>query len=246
LEEQAAQKRQQAAEILVQLAKLSGAQTETLKIPQTETLQVPQTETVKVPQTETVKLPQTETLKVLQIGQTIEGKGLYMGVWEPKDRAGNSLNRKFTVYAAPEDLTDESGQKLVATFQDTAKRMTGLRNWHGHDGAGVVNDTQLYRGLADGFAIGKWFIPTRDLLLGTDIDGNKVQNENLAAYNERLGEITMSRRYGCSSYDYPNYYLSLSELADGDANWNPKDHNWLYKDSHCMSCRPCRVEALTI
>ncbi len=218
LEEQAAQKRQQAAEIRVHLAKLSGAQTETLKVP--------------------------------QIGQTIAGKGVYIGQWQPKDRRGRSLGKTFAVYAAPEDLTDASGQKLVATFQDSAKRMTGLRNWHGHDGAGVANDTQLYRGLADGSAIGKWFIPTRDLLVGTDLDGNKVQNDNLVAHKDKLGEITTSRE-GCGSYDYPNYYWSLSghrdssygvwcaRLADGVGAWD-------FKDVIRQSCRPCRVEVLTI
>ena len=36
-----------------------------------------------------------------------------------------------------------SGQKLVATFQDSAKRMTGLRNWHGHDGEMCIRDRRM-------------------------------------------------------------------------------------------------------
>jgi hypothetical protein len=218
LKEQAAQRDKQAADIRVRLATIAGTRTATVKVP--------------------------------QIGQTIAGKGIYMGVWQPKDRRGNSLNRKFAVYAAPEDLTDASGQKLVATFKDTGKRMTALRNWHGHDGGDFANDTALYRGLADGSAIGKWFIPTRDLLTGTDLDGNKVQNDYLVAHKDKLGEITTSRE-GCGSYDYPNYYWTLSEhrdvsygvwcarLADGGVDWG-------YKVSLRQSCRPCRVEALTI
>jgi hypothetical protein len=191
-----------------------------------------------------------ESLKNQQIGQTIDGKGIYMGVWEPKDRAGNSLNRKFAVYAAPEDLTDASGEKALLTFKDTAKRLTSLRNWHGADGGSFANDAALYTALKDGSAIGKWFIPTRDLLTGTDLDGNKVQNDYLVAHKDKLGEITTSRE-GCGSYDYPNYYWTLSEhrdtsdgvwcarLADGGGGWGTKDFAR-------QSCRPCRVEALTI
>jgi hypothetical protein len=178
------------------------------------------------------------------------GKGVYIGQWQPKDRNGKSLGKTCAVYAAPEDLTDKSGRKLVATFKDTAKRMTALRNWHGHDGGDFANDTALYRGLADGSAFGKWFIPTRDLLTGTDLNGNKVQNDNLVAHKDKLGEITTARE-GCGSYEYPNYYWSLSEhrdvshgvwcarLADGVGDWDGIDTNR-------QPCRPCRVEALTI
>jgi hypothetical protein len=151
---------------------------------------------------------------------------------------------------SPEDLTDASGQKLVATFQDSAKRMTGLRSWHGHDGGDFANDAALYRGLADGSAIGKWFIPTRDLLVGTDLDGNTVQNDNLVAHKDKLGEITTSRER-CGSYEYPNYYWTLSvhrdnsilvwcaRLADGGGVWYGRD-------DVRQSCRPVRVEVLTI
>jgi hypothetical protein len=191
-----------------------------------------------------------ESLKNPQIGQAIAGKDVYIGQWQPNDRKGKSLGKTFAVYAAPEDLTDGSGRKLVATFQDTAKRMTALRNWHGADGGSFANDAALYTALKDGSAIGKWFIPTRDLLTGTDLDGNKVQNDYLVAHKDKLGEITTSRE-GCGSYDYPNYYWTLSEhrvnsynvwcarLADGDDVWDIKDNNR-------QSCRPCRVEALTI
>jgi len=198
----------------------------------------------------TIAGTRSDTVKVPQIGQTVAGKGIYMGVWEPKDRGGNSLTKKFAVYAAPEDLTDESGRKLVATFQDTARRITALRNWHGHDGGDFADDAALYRGLADGSAAGKWFIPTRDLMAGTDLDGNTVQNDNLVAHKDKLGEIITSRE-GCDTRDYPNYYWTLAEhrdisthvwcarLADGVGGWGNRGYGR-------MSYRPLRVEALSI
>lgn len=218
LEEQAAQKDQRAAAIRAQLAKLSGAQTERIKVP--------------------------------QIGQTIEGKGIYMGVYAPKDESGQILGKIFAVYAAPEDLTDESGKRLVATFQDHAKRMTALKGWHGHDGFDSANDAAIYQGLADGSAVGKWFIPTKELLTGTNQNGKPVQADNLLAHKDRLGEITTSRN-GCGDYDYPNYYVSSTEYGDDSRDvWcaRPADglEVWNSKDFYRMSCRPVRVEALVI
>jgi hypothetical protein len=204
------------------------------------------------------KQAEVEARKKPQIGQTIAGKGVYMGAWTPKDRSGNSLGKSFAVYAASEDLTDESGKKLVATFQDTAKRMTGLRNWHGHDGGNFANDTALYQGLADGSAICKWFIPTRDLLVGTDLNGNKVQADNLYAHKDKgdlMGTFTMSgggvmmamasdpRRgfvcyWSCTELRDAQSYVWNARLSDGDNDWNLK--------ANCrLSCRPCRVEAVS-
>jgi len=204
--------------------------------------------------TKTEAQPLTEkALKKPQIGSLIHDKGVYVGIWQPKDRAGQSLGKTFAVYAAPEDLTDESGRKLVATFNDTAKRMTALKNWHGHDGRGFANDTALYRGLANGSAIGKWFIPTRELLVGTDVDGNKVQVENLCANKDKgdlKGSLTTVEQ-GSGDREYPVWYWSCAEhrgnpslvwtarFSDGAGGWDSK-----YYDR--LSCRPCRVEVLSI
>ena len=148
-----------------------------------------------------------------QIGQTVEGKGVYMGVWQPKNRNGKSLGKTFAVYAATEDLTDEFGVKLVATFRNHAKRMTALKDWHGHNGFDSTNDATIIQGLADGSAVGKWFIPTRELLTGTDRWGDKVQDDNLLAHQDKLGAITTSRK-DCDDYEYPNYYISSAEHRD--------------------------------
>jgi hypothetical protein len=199
------------------------------------------------------KAAEEEARKNPQIGQTVAGKGVYVGVWAPKDRDGKSLGKTFAVYAAPEDLTDASGKKLVATFKDAARELASKRNWHGADGGEYASDTALYKGLADGSAISKWFLPTRDLLVGTDIDGKKVQDDSLYAHKDKSdlkGTFTTSRD-GCGGYDYPNYYWSLSEhrddrsdvwcarLAAGGGVWNTKD-------GHRLSSRPCRVEALSL
>ena len=194
---------------------------------------------------------QSQSVKATpQIGEKIEGKGIYLGVYAPKNRNGKSLGKTFAVYAATEDLTDESGAKLVATFRDHAKRMTALKGWHGHDGFDSTNDAEIIQGLADGSAVGKWIIPTQELLTGTDRNGDKVQDDNLIAHKDKLGQITTSRK-GCGDYEYPNYYISSTEHRDNSyyvwcARPADGDGDYFTKDNHRMSCRPVRLEALNI
>jgi hypothetical protein len=143
--------------------------------------------------------------------------------------------------------------------------MTTLKNWHGHDGGDFTNDATIIQGLADGSAVGKWFIPTKELLVGTDRNGDKVQNDNLLAHKDKLGQITTFRdvppfrgtyhdwdaESDPNYYWYPNYYWSSTEhrslvvnswcarLKDGFAKWDNRRDD-------CHSCRPVRVEVLVI
>jgi hypothetical protein len=173
-------------------------------------------------------------LKTPQIGQMIPGKGIFAGLWNPKNREGNSLGTTFAVYAAPQDLTDESGKKVLSTFKDTARHVTGLRNWHGHDGGDFANDTALFKGLADGSAIGKWFIPTRELL-----------KDNLCANKHEIGGFQTSGSglfvwyWSCTEHRDDTSYVWNTRFSDGDDDW---DLNDIYR----LSCRPCLVEALSI
>jgi hypothetical protein len=220
LRKQAMQKDQQAAEIRVQIAKLSGAQAQTIK----------------------TAMP--------RIGEKIEGKGIYLGVWHPKYTIDKSLGKAFAVYAAPEDLTNEHGEKLVATFQDHAKRVAALKGWHGHDGFDGDYDWKIKRGLADGSVVGKWFIPARELLCGFDVYGIKqVQDDNMFVHKDKLGKITTLLSSAGCDYVREDYYVSstvgrdgsnglhCSRLSDGFGACFPKDR-------YPMSCRPVLVEEL--
>lgn len=195
-----------------------------------------------------------ETVKVIPaIGELVEGEGIYLGTWHPKDRTGRDLGKTFAVYADTQDLKDTSGKNLLLTFNAAAKEVAAIRGHHGHDGIYVENDTALYKALEGGSAAGKWFMPTRDLLVGTDIDDNKVQTDNLCAHKDKgafKGTFTISDPKN-RDYEYPNYYWSCSEHRDvnrdvyfarvafGSGDWDDKDDNRL-------SCRPVRVEALSI
>jgi len=50
----------------------------------------------------------------LEIGQKVEGKGVYVGTQEIITKG--DLKKVFDLYAAPEDLTDGNDKKLVATY----------------------------------------------------------------------------------------------------------------------------------
>lgn len=180
------------------------------------------------------KKAEATALKNPQIGQMIPGKGIFAGIWTPKDRDGQSLGKKFNVFAAPEDLTDASGRTTLMTFKDTAKHMTALRKWHEHDGGDFANDTALYNALVDGSAVGKWFIPTRDLL-----------TDNLYANKDKIGGFQTSGSglvvwyWSCTEHHDHTSLVWATRFSDGVSGWDNKDSNR-------GTCRPVRVEVLAL
>lgn len=194
-----------------------------------------------------------------QIGRHIEGKGVFLGRWAPKDSDGISLNKIFNLFAAPDDLTDKNGQKLVTTYNKAVERISELNDWHGHDGGAYKNDTELYDALRDGTYNGEWFIPTRDILHGKDVYGNNAQADHLYGHNVQTDHL-YGHIYGHkdesalagtftnqSGSGYALWYWSCSEvrddrsfvwivrLADGDDYWDGKRN-------YELSTRPVRAE----
>ncbi len=191
------------------------------------------------------KLNNEVVLTPNQIGMMIEGKGVYMGTWEPKDRDDSNIGKTFNVFAAPEDLTDASGTKVLVTFNEAARQVTSLRNWHGHDGGNFANDTALYNALKNGTYNGEWFIPTRDLLCGKDLAGNKVRGDNLYDHRD-TGDLkgTFTTASGSAN---AHWYWSCTEPRGNSSDvwavrFSDGDDDWSGKDIHRLSCRPCRVE----
>lgn len=192
-----------------------------------------------------------------EIGQMIEGRGIFFGTWEPKDRDGNSLGKIFNVFAAPQDLTDDSGNKEIYKYVDVVKCMATLKNWHGHDGTHYENDKELHKALKDGSYNGGWIIPTRELLAGTEADGpvgirrgKIVQADNLLDHQNKCAlkgtfNAAASRDgyYGshsvywsCTEYrDNPSHYVWSADFMDGEEDWNRKNNFW-------RGCRPVRLE----
>ncbi len=184
-----------------------------------------------------------------EIGQMVEDKGVYVGIWRPIDREGRKLNAEFNVFAAPKDtryLTNTKSGKL-ATYNDDVKRIAGLQDICGNDGVMLANDAAIYDAVRTGnhAALAKWHMPVKELVNGRNIDGEDVQPDNLYAHKDK-GALkgTFTDKVGS---DLARWYWTASEprgnpshvygvdFTDGDGDW---DH----EDNHGLSSRPVRAE----
>lgn len=189
-----------------------------------------------------------EALKNLRLGYKAGDKGIFVGTWQPKDRDGKSLGKTFNVFAAPTDLDppDTSGSNC-RQFVEAAEELGKRRNWHGHDGIKLGSDTALYNALKDGSAVGKWFIPPRELLHGKDVDGKVVRDQHLYGLQNEgdfKGTFTTEDK---SSSNFPDRYWSCTEPRDLSTGvWGVRFSDgvgvWHTRDFDRLSCRPCRVE----
>jgi hypothetical protein len=182
-------------------------------------------------------------------GDLVEGEGVYLGKWEPKDSDGNSLHRIFNVFAAPEDLTNSFGNKILDTYLDAVDRVSQLRKWHGHNGAHYSKDLALHKAFSDESYKGEWVIPPLEILTGFDRFGQHDQDDNLAkhrcagAFNGTFAKETFENK------GYHQWYWSSTQ------SFMQHDHFWsaqfgdngetraeqLLINNGLASCRPVRL-----
>lgn len=195
------------------------------------------------------KAARSDSMQYPRSGFRLGDKGIYLCTRKLKDRNGNRIG-KFNFFAASEDMNvrDSSGKKTLLTFKDTAIELGKRNGWLGHEGCKLDfehYEEQLMKGLKDRSAVGKWFVPTKELVHGEDIDGNKVWPENLYDLRETgdlkatsttvSGSVNEDWYWSCTECpDYPNYVL-IVRFSNYRDNWN-------HKDTNRLSCRPCRVE----
>lgn len=184
-----------------------------------------------------------------EIGQMVENKGVYVGIWRPVDREGRKLNAEFNVFAAPKDtrfLTNTKSGKL-ATYNDDIKRIAGLRDICGHDGVMLANDTAIYDAVRTGnhAALAKWHMPVKELVNGRNIDGEDVQPDNLYAHKDK-GALkgTFTDKVGSG---YARCYWAASGRRDNpslvcDVSFTVGDDVWGPKGILALSSRPVRAE----
>ena len=181
----------------------------------------------------------------LEIGQMVEGKGIYVGVWEPKDEDGKSLGQIFDLYAAPEDLTDAHDVKLVSTYNESVEALKNKKDWHGHDGEHFDNSEAFKEALLNGTYRGGWVMPPKEILYGRDARGNEVQADNLYDHKDKgdlKGTFTDKRGSG-----YAHWYWSSTEHPDNSSlvynvDFTDGDDDWDHKDVYKLSTRPVWVE----
>lgn len=98
-----------------------------------------------------------------KIGEMIEGKGIYVGTWEPLG-SDNRVIGIFDVYAAPEDIQKGFGQRLKLSFNRAAKETGKLRSWHGYDGVRYKNALDIQAAIEKGEYNGQWIVPPQPIL----------------------------------------------------------------------------------
>jgi hypothetical protein len=176
-----------------------------------------------------------------QPDQMIAGQGVFLGKWQPKDRDGKSLGKIFNVFAAPQDLPD------TMKYVDAVKHIAKLKGWNGFDGTNYATDKEIYKALKDGSYNGGWIIPTRDILVGTDIDGNKTQANNLFAHqNKGAFKGTFETAAAGDGSGFPDWYWSSTEYLGNPSHvWSVRfsdgNGDWDRKDDDRLSCRPVRL-----
>lgn len=116
-----------------------------------------------------------KTKEAHKIGQMVYGKGVFAGLHELKDDEGKALGW-YNVYTAPEDLPKfRNGfaqstpfvkrMRLRATFNQAAKTVAKLKDFHEFDGGDYPTSASIHAALAiEGAYNGEWFIPTLDIL----------------------------------------------------------------------------------
>jgi len=183
-----------------------------------------------------------------QLSERIGSKG-FMGLWEPNDREGRSLDKKFKLYAAHQDFTDASGKKILLTYKDTVKELASRKDWNGHDGGDFENDAALYEALKDGSGIGKWFIPPRELVNGRDVDGKVVRAENNLYALRETGDFKGTFTTKHTGSTHADWFWSCTETRDHPdfvflVRFSGGEDDWEHKGGFRLRCRPCRVEAV--
>jgi len=97
--------------------------------------------------------------RTLKIGQVVDGKGIYMGEWKPKDEDGKTLGQIFDLYAAPENTGEDR------PFNSAVDHVASLRDWHGNNGGRFENHHAVIKAIKNNpEALSDWFIPTLDIL----------------------------------------------------------------------------------
>ena len=199
---------------------------------------------------------EAEALKNPQPGQMIAGQGVFLGQYTPKDRAGKNLGKTFNAFASPEDLTNKSGKKETYKYVDAVKRIAELKDWNGFDGTNYATDKELYKALKDGTYTGGWIIPTRELLIGTEPDGESgvrkgkvIQPDNLYDHRNKGALKDTFCTKAASGSDYPQWYWSCTENRGNPSDvWNADfsdgNEDWYLKDFIRLSCRPVRLLAI--
>ena len=159
---------------------------------------------------------------------------------------GNGIG-PFHIFAAPVDLNlFPTGRRTLWTPHQAAIKLVTRRHWLGHIGCKFDfpdYEQQLIEGLKCGSAVGKWFIPTREILCGRNADGTKLWPQNI--YDLRhTGRFKGS--FAADGSGRAPWYLSCTVHRDEpECVWavpfSDQPDSFVAARAGRFSCRPVRV-----
>jgi hypothetical protein len=191
-----------------------------------------------------------EFLEKVKPGDTVEGEGVFIGIFEPRDRDGKSLCKTFKIFAAPEDLPGEDGARACLSYPDMVARLAQMKNWHGHDGANYKNSDRIYKALDTGRYKSEWIIPPHEILSGRDHIGIPIEQPDTILAHWQKGDLanTFNTDAGRAFIVHPHHYISSTVLPDGEYYFfacpskdvGDRAPRWTHEATP-TSCRPVRL-----
>ncbi|MDD3370550.1 MAG: hypothetical protein PHE27_01865 [Alphaproteobacteria bacterium] len=111
-----------------------------------------------------------------ELGERVEGKGIFFGTSTIFDPLCRELGRSFYLFAAPEDLRVSSF--VSATWTEAVDEIArNKKRWYGFCGKAYDSEKDLCSDLIRGDYAGEWFMPPLGFLLGVNAYGEKVRPE---------------------------------------------------------------------
>lgn len=164
--------------------------------------------------------------KNIEIGQYVEGQGVYLG-YHPicydngdpvLDKSGEKINHHF--FAGPKDLEKQCGQRAHFDFNTAVKEIAGLKAHYGADGREFADNDDFVQKLLAGDYEGEWRAAPKDIL-GKMCDLRDVGD--LRDSFEAFEDVTRSSGwYGSSSLQKGEQATLWQQTADGQhKKWYP-------------------------
>lgn len=161
-----------------------------------------------------------------QTGELVPDKGIYLCTWSPTNEEGITLNRKYNIFVAPENMSVSKESKTEFTFKEAAKELGRLKNWNGHDGIAFKNDDELFETFSGNKYKGQWFIPPGEILFGLDRKG-RTTNENNMFRRKNIGAFKGT---------YPKAYYDKNANSYWSSTYTPFFKN-KEKETRIVQCK---------
>jgi len=184
---------------------------------------------------------------ICEIGQMVEGKGIYIGTQKFKNKDG--LKQIFDLYAAPKDLKWDSvnGHHMAAKYNRSVQELNQRKKLFGHDGECFQTEKELKKAIANGTYNGGWFIPTLNILeeniypnieKGDLEDTFWLKSSKNTSYFNRNTNFTPDKYWSCTqAFAFIQPHMYNVRLSNGQ-----RDCGGFDEKSQQISIRPVRAE----